>query len=525
MIEVKRNMFDGMMATRRQVFAGAAAFSLFGVSGCKSLFGQQKIRLAVVGVCGKGWSDWLAMYKTGMVEIVALCDADYRQVARAQHLTDTKSEAAGVKIDLSKIPFYSDFRKLMDDRSKLGFDAMTVSSPDHVHGMQAIRAMKEGVHVYVQKPLVRTLWELDYFNKTAREYGVVTQMGNQGSALSTMRRCTEVVRSGLLGDVKEVHLWTNRPVWPQGLFARDAALNHAVVAPPKELDWNAWLSVATDRPYRAGYKSGSAAARFDAGIYHAFNWRGFFDFGCGAFGDMACHTFNMPFRGLELEDISSAECIKVEEKNDVSFPSKSIVRMDFAARPSKARPGVTLPACAVYWYDGCLKPDFGKLPSVVKSLGKPSDCGCLIIGSKGIVSMLDAYGGKCLLAMDGESGFTDMSKHEAAKAVARVLPFRTDAAATTVSGGGGAGAAAVSADGHYAEFLEAIRGQGVVYSDTNSRCFSDVDASIPIMESVLVGVMSQRVLGRLAWNSRQQKFDNADANALMRPFIRKGFEF
>jgi hypothetical protein len=139
--------------------------------------------------------------------------------------------------------------------------------------------------------------------------------------------------------------------------------------------------------------------------------------------------------------------------------------------------------------------------------------------------MLDAYGGKCLLAMEGESGFTDMSMHEAAKAVARVIPFRADAAATTVSGGGGAGAAAVSADGHYAEFLEAIRGEGVVYRDTNSRCFSDVDASIPIMESVLVGVMSQRVPGRLAWNSRQQKFDNADANALMRPFIRKGFEF
>jgi hypothetical protein len=240
---------------------------------------------------------------------------------------------------------------------------------------------------------------------------------------------------------------------------------------------------------------------------------------------MACHTFNMPFRGLELEDISTAECLKIEEKNDVSFPSKSIVRMDFPSRPSKARPGVTLPACAVYLYDGCLKPDFEKLPSVVKSLGKPSDCGCLIIGSKGIVSMLDAYGGKCLLAMEGERGFTDMSKHEAAKAVARVLPFRADAAATTVSGGGGAGAAAVSADGHYAEFLDAIRGEGVVYSDTNSRCFSDVDASIPIMESVLVGVMSQRVPGRLAWNSKSQKFDNAEANALMRPFIRKGFEF
>ncbi len=522
---MRTNTINAMKMTRRQALAGMAGLSIFGTGGCRSLFGQQKIRLAVVGACGKGWSDWLAMYKTGLVEIVALCDADYRQVARAQHLTDTKPEAVGVKIDLSKIPFYSDFRRLMDDRAKLGFDAMTVSTPDHVHGMQAIRAMKEGVHVYVQKPLVRTLWELEYFNRTARENHVITQMGNQGSALSSMRRCTEVVRSGILGDVKEVHLWTNRPIWPQGIFARDAAMNHAVVAPPKGLDWNAWLSVAADRPYRAGYTSGTAAARFDAGLYHAFNWRGFFDFGCGAFGDMACHTFNMPFRGLELGAISSAECIKVEEKNDVAFPTKSVVRMSFPSRPSKARPGVTLPACEVYWYDGCLKPDFDKLPPVVKTLGEPSGCGCLIVGTKGVVSVLDAYGGKCLLAMEGDGKFVDLFEHDAAKAVARTLPFRGDATATTVSGGGGAGAAAVSADGHYAEFLDAIRGVGVVYEDTHSRCFSNVEASIPLMESVLVGVMSQRVQGRLVWDSATQRFDSETANALMRPYIRKGFEF
>ena len=524
---MKRKMYDGMFATRRQVLAGASAFSLFGVSGCKSLFGQQKIKLAVVGVCGKGWSDWLAMAKTGLVEIVALCDADYRQVARAQHLTDTKPEAAGVgfKIDLSRIPFYSDFRKLMDDRAKIGFDALLVATPDHGHAMQAIRAMKEGVHVYVEKPLVRTLWELDYFNRTARENGVVTQMGNQGSAVSSMRRCTEVVRSGLLGEVREAHLWTNRPIWPQGLFARNAALTHPVATPAKELDWNAWLSVAAERPYQAGYKAGAPAARFDAGIYHAFNWRGFFDFGCGAFGDMACHTLNMPFRGLEFGAVSTAECLTVEEMNDVAFPTKSIVKLHYPARPSRARAGVTLPACDMYWYDGSLKPDFDKLPPVVKTLGKPSEGGCLLIGSKGIVSVQDAYGGKCLLAMEGDKGFTDLFKHEAAKAVPRVIPFRTDAAATMVSGGAGAGAAAVAADGHYAEFLQAIRGDGIVYEDTGSRCFSDVGASIPLTESVLVGVMAQRVPGVLSWDSTEQRFDNAAANALMRPVIRKGWEF
>jgi hypothetical protein len=186
---------------------------------------------------------------------------------------------------------------------------------------------------------------------------------------------------------------------------------------------------------------------------------------------------------------------------------------------------VTLPACDVYWYDGCLKPDFDKLPPVVKSLGKPSDCGCLIVGAKGVVSMLDAYGGKCLLAMEGDSKFVDLFEHEAAKGVAHTLPFRTDAAATTVSGGGGAGAAAVAADGHYVEFLDAIRGEGVVYGDTHSRCFSDVEASIPIMESVLVGVMSQRVSGVLMWDTASKRFGSEAANALMRPYIRKGFEF
>ena len=200
-------------SSRRGFLRGLAGVSLLSAGGCFTPHPRkpgQKVRLAAVGIMGKGYSDWTPMLKTGLVEMVAFCDADANMLTQA--LGRAKKDFPG--LDLSKVPFYTDYRKLLDDADKLGIDAMTISTPDHVHAPVAIQAMKKGIHVYVQKPLVRTLWELDYFNKTARENGVVVQMGNQGSSLDSMRRCTEVLQSGILGDVTEVHVWTNRPVWP-----------------------------------------------------------------------------------------------------------------------------------------------------------------------------------------------------------------------------------------------------------------------------------------------------------------------
>ena len=512
-------------ASRRGFLRGLAGAGAFGIAGCKSAFGQQKIRLAAVGVLGKGYSDWLPMVKSGLVELVALCDADYNARQRAQVCVIRD----GVDLDLSRIPFYTDYRKLLDDAGVLGIDAMTISTPDHVHAPVAIGAMKQGIHVFVQKPLVRTLWENKYFEDTAKEYGVVVQMANQGSSLDSMRRCTEVIQSGILGEVKEVHVWTNRPVWPQGLKAAEATKG-AADRVTEGLNWNSWVATAKMRNFKGAYKPGQKGYdpwNLCTNVYHAFSWRAFFDFGAGAFGDMACHTMNLAFRGLELGTVESAVMTEVDEWNDITFPMKSIVKMRYSARDSKVRPGVKLPAVDLTWYDGDLKPSAEIMPKWASAhKGTVPNTGCYIIGSKGAVLMQDDYGARCAIALNDDKAFVDIFKHEVAKAVPRSIPFCAGSSAD-VAGGKSTVEMKGFAEGHYDEFLLAIRGEGNYYEQTHSRCFSDIEFCIPQMEGILVGCMAQR-MGKgvqLAWNSAEQKFDNEKANSFIKPYIRKGFEF
>ncbi len=473
------------------------------------------------------------MVKSGLAELVAICDADSDVMGTIAQNDEFKA----LGVDISKIPFYSDYRKLLDDAKKLDIQAMTISTPDHVHAPVAIGAMKQGIHVYVQKPLVRTLWELDYFNKTARENGVITQMGNQGSSLDSMRRCTEVIQSGILGDVTEVHVWTNRPVWPQGKAVCDWVKSHpnGDGTTRKTLNWDAWLATAQNRPFLGEYGKDVKAYdpwKLGRNVYHRFTWRGFFDFGAGAFGDMACHTMNLAFRGLELGTVTDAECVKIEEKNDIAYPTKSVVRMTYAARDSKVRKGAKLPAVTLFWYDGFDEKNPGKsgnkptasvMPNVVSSFGAVPDTGCYIRGTKGEVLMQDDYGAKCALKLGADKKFVDIFDHEAAKAVARTIPYCAGSSAV-------AGKSTVEmkgfAEGHYLEFLRAIRGEGEVYAQTHSRCFADIEYSIPQMEGILVGCIAQRVPGKLAWNCKTQKFlGNDAANALVKPYIREGWGF
>ena len=519
-------------SSRRGFLKGLAGASAFAIGGCKCPFGSQKIKLAAVGVMGKGYSDWTPMLKSGLVEMVAFCDCDVTMRKKAQ-LALVRD---GIDFDMYSVPFYTDYRKLLDDAGILGIDAMTISTPDHVHAPVAIQAMKQGIHVYVQKPLVRTLWELDYFEKTAKENGAIVQMGNQGSSLESMRRCTEVLQSGILGDVKEVHVWTNRPVWPQGQAVADWVKGHPKGDRVQEgLNWDAWLATAQKRPFLGKY--GKDVKAYDpwnlgANVYHTFTWRGFYDFGCGAFGDMACHTMNLPFRGLELGGVSAAECVKIEEKNDIAYPTKSVVKMTYKARESKVRPGVKLPEVTLFWYDGFDEKNPGKsgnkpkaevMPKVVSQFGAVPDTGCYIIGTKGTALMQDDYGAKCAISMSDDKGYTDIFKHEKARAVPRSIPFCAGSAAIS-------GKSTVEmkgfAEGHYTEFLHAIRGEGNYYEQTHSRCFADIEYAIPQMEGILVGCVAQQVPGRLVWDAATQSFvGNAAANHLVKPYIRKGWEF
>ena len=518
-------------SSRRNFLRGLAGTSLFAIGGCKCPFGRQKVRLAAVGIMGKGYSDWTPMLKSGLVEMVAFCDCDATMREKAQ----LRLAQEGIDFDMYSVPFYTDYRKLLDDAGVLGIDAMTISTPDHVHAPIAILAMKMGIHVYVQKPLVRTLWELDYFDKTAKDEGVIVQMGNQGSSLDSMRRCTEILQSGILGTVKEVHVWTNRPVWPQGKALADYIKSRGMKGDPipAGLNWNAFLATAKNRPYLGKFPDNLGPFHNDwkiaPNVYHAFNWRGSFDFGAGAFGDMACHTMNLPFRGLELGEVSDAECTMIEGESDLIFPVKSIVKLTYKARESKVQKNrdgsaKTLPAVTLFWYDGDEKPKAELMPKWTSAHeGKVPNTGCYIIGTKGAVLMQDDYGAKCAIAMEDDKEFVDVFAHEVAKAVSRSIPFVEGSEAV-------AGESTVEmkgfAEGHYVEFVRAICGEGPVFEQTHSRCFSDIEYCIPQMEGILVGVIAQQVPGKLVWNSAAQSFgSNVAANALVRPFIRKGWEF
>jgi len=473
-----------MQIDRRSFLRGAAlATASVAMSGCNTMRGKvpspypqftkvvpkalkpnDKLNIGVVGVGGKGWSDWTPMFQNGD-NIVALCDTDRGQIDRGLKEIEKKG------INPSQVKCYTDYRKMLDECKNL--DTVTVSTPDHTHAPAAVRAMKQGCNVYVQKPLVRTIWEAHYFETVAKTNGVVTQMGNQGSSESGFRRNVEVLNAGLLGTVKEVHVWTNRPIWPQGMGRPEGS-----DPIPESLDWDSWLGTAPVRPFKEG-------------VYHRFKWRGFFDFGTGAFGDMACHTMNLPFRGLKLGAVRQAECIRIEDKNDETYPSKSIVKMTYAARKG-------MPEVELLWYDGNLKPSADIMPQVVATLGSVPKTGCLIVGDKGMMVSTNDYGKDAYVALKGEPKMMSTTKHEACKLIPETI--------------------ARCKSNQYLEFVNACKG-----TDT---CYSGVDHSVGIIEGILVGTIAQQVPGKLSWDTGSQTFRNsAAANTLVKPQIRAGWEF
>jgi hypothetical protein len=298
---------------------------------------------------------------------------------------------------------FRDYRQLLDKMGK-DIDAVTISTPDHNHGVAAIRAMKMGKHCFCQKPLVQTVHEARIVRQLAGEKKLATQMGNQGSAASGLRRAVEVLQAGVIGQPRELHVWTNRPIWPQGL---DRPEGHDIV--PATLDWDVWLGPAHKRPYKKG-------------VYHTFNWRGWFDFGTGAMGDMACHTVNMPFRGLKLGYPSVVECEIASRIHPETFAKTSRIRFEFPEREG-------LPPLKFWWYDGNpkdalkpLRPEARILHEVLGLYDQLPGSGALIIGDKGELFSPDDYGSKFFLSLNDEKEFTPGDEHEAARAVAQSIP-------------------------------------------------------------------------------------------------------
>jgi predicted dehydrogenase len=340
----------------------------------------QGLSAACIGVGGKGSSDTSHIAQQG-VSIVGLCDIDGGTLdKKSREFPDAKK--------------YSDFREMLD---QLGdkIDIVTVSTPDHTHAAAAIRAMRMGKHVYCQKPLTWSIREARMMREIAEETGVVTQMGNQGTSENGLREAVEVIRSGAIGDVNEVHIWSNRPIWPQGKGRPEGE-----DPIPENLNWDAWIGPAQMRPYKKG-------------VYHAFNWRGWVDFGTGALGDMACHPTNMPIMALKLFDAQAVTAVTHAGLTEgETYPAKSALMFEFGERDGLA-------PCKFHWYDGGeLQSDsvISQLPeSYLKRLqdqknGGRKTSGALLIGSKGALFSPDDYGSRYFLLP--EKDFVDFKKPE-----------------------------------------------------------------------------------------------------------------
>ncbi len=303
---------------------------------------NEKLDMGFIGAGGRG-GDLVREFAQLGENIVALCDVDLRM-------------AQGTFQQFPQAKQYRDYRKMLEEMANR-LDAVVVASPDHTHAPASLMAMKLGKHVYCEKPLTWSVGEARLMRKVALEKKVVTQMGNQGAGSDWSRTMIEMLWSGVIGEVKEVHIWTDRPIWPQGIERP----KESVPVPP-ELDWDLWLGPARERPYHPAYLP--------------FRWRGWWDFGTGALGDIGCHAGYIPFVGLKwARFIEQKLPFEVEAEtsgnNKESFPEWSIVRYRF---PSTAgQPPVTF-----VWYDG------GKKPPQDLLMGEPlGDNGSVLVGTNG----------------------------------------------------------------------------------------------------------------------------------------------
>ena len=406
---------------------------------------NERLNIACIGVGGKGDSDSNDAARFG--NIVAVCDVDDNILANA----------------LKKWPNakpYKDYRKMFDEMGSQ-IDLVTVSTPDHHHALATSIALHLGKAVYCQKPLTHSIYEARYLGTLARTNKCATQMGNQGTAGDTLRANAYNVRAGVLGTPKEVHVWTNRPIWPQG------GKRNSEKPVPSNLDWAHWIGPAPMRPYADGY--------------HTFSWRGWWDFGTGALGDMACHTVNMPYMALGLRFPTSVEAWTSENNKD-SYPKSSKIRFEFPATAKR-------PAITMWWYDGGVLPDKqlftgGKFEDMVQD-GKISDSGSLIVGSKGRLYTPGDYG-------DGGK-FIDIDK-----APDVVYP---------------------KSIGHWEELIQAVK------DPTKPAMSNFPDYSGPLTETILLGNLAVWAGKKVEWDAKNLVAKNCPEVApIIKPVYKNGYK-
>jgi predicted dehydrogenase len=389
---------------------------------------SDRLLVAGIGVGGKGESDIMSFYKSGKAEIAFLCDVDDKRAANS------------VKA-FPKAKYYRDWRELYDKEAK-NFDAVSVSTPDHNHAVQTLAAMQLGKHVYVQKPLTHDIWEARVLTDAARRYKVVTQMGNQGASGDGVRQLMEWYDAGEIGRVHTVYSWTNRPVWPQGIPWPETKAQV-----PPHLDWDLWLGTAPYKDY------------VDKLV--PFNWRGWWDYGTGALGDMGCHLLEPAFRVLDLQyatDVqASVGSVYVDEFKrgyfPESLPPSSHVTLTYP-KTKKTKGPVT-----VHWMDGGIQPVRPEELGANELFGDGGN-GCLFIGTKGKM-MCSTYGANPRLLP-----------------TSRTQEVKVKQRYERVPGG---------ADGHYAQWVEAcLAGYG------KKEVSSPFEIAGPLTESLLMANLAIR---------------------------------
>lgn len=492
---------------RRFLQAGSLAAGVLILDSPALVRGQHlnsKLNIACIGIGGKGRGDTDACAGES---IVALCDVD------------TGSDAYAIQT--KKYPdakFYRDYRQMLEQMGDR-IDAVTVSTPDHLHAMVATMAMKKNKAVFCQKPLTQTIYEARYLRTVAHDRKLVTQMGNQGSAANGLRRGVECIQDGLIGQVHEVHVWTNRPIWPQAMERPEGA-----DPVPATLEWDTWLGPAPMRPYKGPATPGQR------GPYEPFNWRGWQDFGTGALGDMACHTVNMAYRALDFEYPTEIEAISLGKMNTETYPVGSKIRFQFPRRTAHIASGhaglfhqgrkVEHDATTLWWYDGgqpdetargghdlSNKPPAALTADILAFQGKVPDSGCLYIGEGGTVFSPDDYGTNWYVKLKGEPAFVHFLQHPAVARIPERIPRNpyaapaSDPGKVTNAGNGG------NVTAHAQEWLTAIK------QNKPEMCYSRFDVAARLVEIMLLGCVSLRAGQKIEWDGPKMVATNCPAAA------------
>ena len=488
----RRHFFFGSALAGAMTANGSGSTSALPRLGYKSP--NEKLNIAFIGAGGRAETNIAGCESEN---IVAFADPD-----------DTRAAPADKKYP--KANRYRDFRKMLDKDGR-NIDAVVITTPDHTHCAAAYACMERGKHVYVEKPLARTVWEIRFLMEAAKKFKVATQMGNQGYSMEGARIAAEIIWSGEIGDVREVHCWTDRPVWPQGM----QKLPEAETA-PDTLDWDLWLGPAAARPFSAAYAP--------------FNWRGWFDFGSGALGDMACHILGAVNMALRLGGSSPAvEVVKQEGRSQYAYPNQSVTEFSYPAR------GAMVPV-KIFWTDGASTAAGYRPPDLPP--GEPYVGGAGAFGANGVIytgagplrlpaggrgaSPSPAPGGQNArspnagrMTLDssgacfvGDKGYltTDTyganvrllpeSRHKEYK-----LPHQFLA----------------RSPGHYRDWIRACKG-GV------PAC-SDFAESGPFSELVQLAALALRVEGKMQWDASQMRAPgHPELAPLIKPQYRKGWK-